>query len=98
MVGVRPQTGIAGFEGQVVFPGDPDYDARRAVWNAMHDRRPAVVHGVPDRAPRVVVRVAGEHDLPLESGYARLRPHADHFAAPSIADIYRSIYISIWYS
>jgi FAD/FMN-containing dehydrogenase len=36
-------TSIAGFEGEIVRPGDRDYDLRRAVWNAMHDRRPALI-------------------------------------------------------
>jgi FAD/FMN-containing dehydrogenase len=32
-----------GFEGTVVLPGDPDYDAVRRVWNGMHVRHPAVI-------------------------------------------------------
>ncbi|MGO9904678.1 MAG: FAD-binding oxidoreductase [Solirubrobacteraceae bacterium] len=34
---------MAGFEGEIVRPGDAEYDRRRAVWNAMHDRRPALI-------------------------------------------------------
>jgi FAD/FMN-containing dehydrogenase len=33
----------AGFRGLLVMPGDAGYDAARAVWNAMVDKRPSVV-------------------------------------------------------
>ena len=32
---------IPGFTGTVIRPEEVGYDAARAIWNAMHDRRPA---------------------------------------------------------
>src|ERR1700737_2676963 len=55
------------FDGDVLVPGDPGYDAARAVWNAMVDRRPRLVvrsHSVAD--VRSAVRAA--RDLKLEIG------------------------------
>lgn len=37
------RTEIEGFAGQLVGPEDEAYDAARAVWNAMHDRRPKLI-------------------------------------------------------
>ena len=34
---------LNGFRGQVVQPGEPDYDLHRRVWNGSIDRRPALV-------------------------------------------------------
>ncbi len=45
MTTLHEPTAVAteGFRGQAVRPDDPDYDATRAVWNGMFDRRPAVI-------------------------------------------------------
>lgn len=34
---------IPGFEGTLIGPTNPDYDAHREVWNAMVDHRPALI-------------------------------------------------------
>jgi FAD/FMN-containing dehydrogenase len=52
--------------GETIRPGDPGYDAARAVYNAQHDRRPAAIVRAAGTADVVaVVRHAAEHDLPL---------------------------------
>ncbi|HET7857023.1 MAG TPA: FAD-binding oxidoreductase [Gaiellaceae bacterium] len=52
------------FSGEVVLPGDPEYDSARVVWNGMIDRRPALVVR-PTGSDDVVsaLRFAREQDL-----------------------------------
>jgi FAD/FMN-containing dehydrogenase len=50
------------FAGEVIRPGDPEYDAARIVWNGMVDRRPALV-----------VRPTGPEDVVTALRYARER-------------------------
>lgn len=52
------------FRGQLILPGDREYDSSRVVWNAIADRHPALIA----RCTRVedviaAVRFAREHDL-----------------------------------
>ena len=52
------------FTGTIILPEDSGYDAARAVWNAMHDRRPALI--VRPETPEDVARAIGyarERDL-----------------------------------
>jgi FAD/FMN-containing dehydrogenase len=51
---------IQGFSGSIVQPQDAEYDAARAVWNAMHDRRPALI-----------VRPESSEDVARAISYAR---------------------------
>ncbi|GHH17434.1 FAD-binding oxidoreductase [Streptomyces lanatus] len=52
--------------GDIVEPGDPDYDEARKVYNAMHDRRPAIVVRAVDAGDVIAtVDFAREQGLPL---------------------------------
>ena len=51
---------INGFAGEIVRPDDPGYDAARAVWNSMIDRRPALI-----------VRPTGTDDVVAALRFAR---------------------------
>ncbi len=56
----------AGLRGELIRPGDENYDEARKVYNAMHERRPTLIvraAGVADAI--AAVRFAGEHDLLL---------------------------------
>lgn len=57
---------IARMRGSVVLPEDPEYDAARAVYNAMIDKRPAAVARCRDAADvSACVTFAAEHHLDL---------------------------------
>ncbi|MFG2550260.1 FAD-binding oxidoreductase [Streptomyces sp. NPDC048581] len=52
--------------GDIVEPGDPDYDEARKVFNAMHDRRPALIVRPADAGDVIAtVGLARERGLPL---------------------------------
>src|SRR5438477_60312 len=72
----------AAFRGQVVRPGDPDYDLQRKIWNGSFDKRPAVI-----------VRCAGVSDVIAAVKYGResglpvaVRSGGHSFPGLSIAD------------
>jgi FAD/FMN-containing dehydrogenase len=52
--------------GNVVRPGDPDYDADRAIWNGMHDKHPALIAQCAGTADVIAaVRFARSQGLPI---------------------------------
>ena len=53
------------FAGQIIAPGDPDYDAARTIFNAMIDRRPGVIAQCA-KVEDVVRAVRFGRDLGLE--------------------------------
>src|ERR1700752_4033888 len=56
----------AGFRGDLIQPGNDDYDGARKVWNGMIDRHPAVIARCKstDDVQRAI-RFARENDLPI---------------------------------
>src|SRR5688500_11213232 len=53
-------------EGAVIAPGDDGYDAARAIWNGMIDRRPALIARVLTSADvAAAILFAREHGLAL---------------------------------
>jgi FAD/FMN-containing dehydrogenase len=74
-----PSATIPGFTGTVIRPDEAGYDAARAIWNAMHDRRPVLIarpQSVPDvvaavryaRAEGLLIAVrGGGHSMPGHS-------------------------------
>ena len=56
----------AGFTGEVLLPGDRDYDDARRIWNAMIDKRPAVIARCATTSDVVrAVNFARDHGLAL---------------------------------
>lgn len=56
----------AAIRGSLLLPGEPQYDAARAIWNAMIDKRPAMILRCAGAADvRAGVNFAREHGLPL---------------------------------
>src|SRR5258705_12677570 len=52
--------------GQVIRPGDSDYDEARAVWNAVHDKHPALIIRCTGTADVIkAVEFARSQGLPL---------------------------------
>lgn len=52
--------------GELLLPGEPEYDEARKIWNAMIDKRPAMIARCAGSADvRTAVNFARDHGLPL---------------------------------
>jgi FAD/FMN-containing dehydrogenase len=72
----------ASFSGQLVQPGDPEYDEHRGVWNGSIDRRPALIARCADVADVTrALRLARRSGLPLA-----LRSGGHSFPGHSVCD------------
>src|SRR6266540_7486164 len=72
----------AGFRGDVVRPGDPEYDMHRKIWNGSFDKHPAVIvrcAGVSDVI--AAVKFGQESGLPVA-----VRSGGHSFPGLSVAD------------
>lgn len=58
------RTAASPFQGELIFPGDPGYDAARKVWNGVVDKRPAVIARCTDSGDVVtMLRLARQNGL-----------------------------------
>ena len=70
---------IPGFGGTVIRPDQPGYDSARAVWNAMHDRRPALIarpRSAPDVAAAIGFARAGGLPIAVRGGGHSMPGHS----------------------
>src|SRR3546814_6005632 len=77
-----------GFRGEIFRPADPGYDAARAVWNAMIDRRPTLIARCRGTADVIAaVNHARAHGLPvsIRGGAHNVAGHAVGAGAMMIA-------------
>ena len=78
----------SGLRGEVILPADPGYDAARAVWNAMIDRRPAIIvrcEGVGDI--RHALAVARAQGLPVSVLEATGRSHVARLVSEGLVEL-----------
>ena len=62
----RARKELAGFDGSLIGPDDPDYDAARKVYNGMIDSRPALIARCTDADDVAkAIAFARDHDLLL---------------------------------
>src|SRR3954447_21029002 len=70
------------FAGELVRPGDPAFDERRAIWNGSIDRRPALIARCTSRDDVIAaLRFAERTDLPLA-----VRSGGHSFPGQSVCD------------